>query len=52
MKINGAEQKMQVYIYAVTSPLIFDKGHKTYDQEKTTSSANFAGKTGYLHVEN
>jgi hypothetical protein len=26
--------------------LIFDKGTKTYDGEKTASSANIAGKSG------
>jgi hypothetical protein len=32
--------------------LIFDKGAKTYNEEKTASSTNVAGKTGYLHAEN
>jgi hypothetical protein len=34
------------------SYLIFDKGIKTYEGEKTASSTNVAGKTGYLHAEN
>jgi hypothetical protein len=32
--------------------LIFDKGTKTYNGEKTASSINAARKTGYLHAEN
>jgi hypothetical protein len=32
--------------------LIFDKGAKTYDGEKTASSTNIAGKSGYLPAEN
>jgi hypothetical protein len=32
--------------------LIFDKAPKTYNREKTGSSTNVAGKTGYLHAEN
>jgi hypothetical protein len=32
--------------------LIFDKGPKTYDGEKTASSTNVAGKSGYLHAKN
>jgi hypothetical protein len=31
---------------------IFDKGSQTYNGEKTASSTNDAGKTGYLHAEN
>jgi hypothetical protein len=31
--------------------LIFDKGAKTYDGEKTASSTNCAGKSGYLPAE-
>jgi hypothetical protein len=35
------------------SYLIFEKSaQKTYDREKTASSTNVAGKTGYPHVEN
>jgi hypothetical protein len=32
--------------------LIFDKGVKTYDGEKTAYSTNVAGKIGYLPAEN
>jgi hypothetical protein len=32
--------------------VIFDKGAKTYDGEKTASSTNVAGKSGYLPAEN
>jgi hypothetical protein len=32
--------------------LIFDRAPKTYDGEKTTSSTNVAGKSGYLPAEN
>jgi hypothetical protein len=32
--------------------LIFDKVSKTYNEEKTASSTNVAGKIGYLHAEN
>jgi hypothetical protein len=32
--------------------LIFDKVPKTYDEEKTASSTNVTGKSGYLPAEN
>jgi hypothetical protein len=32
--------------------LILEKGPKPHIREKTTSSINDAGKTGYSHVEN
>jgi hypothetical protein len=32
--------------------LIFDKGTKTCSGEKTASSTNVAGKSGYLPAEN
>jgi hypothetical protein len=32
--------------------LIFDKTPKIYDREKTASSTNVAGKSGYLPAEN
>jgi hypothetical protein len=32
--------------------LIFDKGAKIYDGEKTASSTNVAGKSGNLPAEN
>jgi hypothetical protein len=32
--------------------LIFDKGAKMYNGEKTVSSSNVAGKNDYLPVEN
>jgi hypothetical protein len=32
--------------------LIFDKVPKTYNGEKTASSTNVAGKSGYLPAEN
>jgi hypothetical protein len=32
--------------------LIFDKGSKNINGEKTTSSTNVAGKNGYLPAEN
>jgi hypothetical protein len=32
--------------------LIFDKGAKTYVGEKTASSTNVAGKSGYLSAKN
>jgi hypothetical protein len=34
------------------SHLIFDKGTQTYNGEKTASSTNVVGKTGYLSAEN
>jgi hypothetical protein len=34
------------------SHLIFDKGAKKYDEEKTASSTSVAEKTGYLPAEN
>jgi hypothetical protein len=40
---------MNLHNYA---QLIFDKGAKTYNGEKTASSINVAWKTGYLPVEN
>jgi hypothetical protein len=33
------------------SHLIVDKGANTYTGEKTASSTNGAGKTGYIHAE-
>jgi hypothetical protein len=33
------------------SHLIFDKGAQNTPRRKEASSTNFAGKTGYLHVE-
>jgi hypothetical protein len=35
----------------ICAHLIFDKTPKTYDREKTASSTNVAGKSGYLPVE-
>jgi hypothetical protein len=32
--------------------LFLTKAPKTYDGEKTVSSTNVTGKTGYLHAEN
>jgi hypothetical protein len=32
--------------------LIFDKDPKTYNGEKTASSTNVGGKSGYLPAEN
>jgi hypothetical protein len=32
--------------------LIFEKGPKTYDGEKTASSTNVAGKSGYPSAKN
>jgi hypothetical protein len=32
--------------------LIYDKGTKTYNGEKTASSTNVVGKSGYLPAEN
>jgi hypothetical protein len=32
--------------------LIFEKGAKAYNGEKTASSTNVAGKNGYLPVKN
>jgi hypothetical protein len=32
--------------------LVFEKEPKTYDGEKTASSTNVAGKSGYLPAEN
>jgi hypothetical protein len=32
--------------------LIFDKGSKKFDEEKTASSTNFARKSSYLPAEN
>jgi hypothetical protein len=39
---------MNLHSYAL---LIFDKVPKTYDGEKTASSTNVAGKSGYLTAE-
>jgi hypothetical protein len=40
---------MNTHIY---THLIFNKGAKTYDGEKTSSSTNVAGKSGYPPAEN
>jgi hypothetical protein len=40
---------MNPHIYA---HLIFDKGAKNIQGEKTASSTNVAGKSGYLPAEN
>jgi hypothetical protein len=39
---------MNPYMYVY---LTFDKGAKTYTEEKTASSTNVAQKTGYLHAK-
>jgi hypothetical protein len=49
MKISGTEDSdMNRYSYVH----ILTKATKTYEGEKTGSSTNVAGKTGYLHAEN
>jgi hypothetical protein len=48
MKTSG-NQDMNPTIYA---HLIFDKGAKTYNGEKTASSTNVAGKSDYLPAKN
>ena len=45
-KIKSPEINPQVDGY-----LIFDKGGKNMQREKTASSTNDAGKTGQLHVK-
>jgi hypothetical protein len=40
---------MNSYCY---SHLIFDKAPKTYDGEKTASSTNVAGESGFIPAEN
>jgi hypothetical protein len=40
------------YEFTQLCPPVVDKSAQTYDGEKTTSSINVAGKTGYLHAEN
>jgi hypothetical protein len=45
-RIEDSDMKPCSYVY-----LIFDKLPNTYDGEKTASSTNVSGKTGYLHVE-
>jgi hypothetical protein len=52
MKTSGTEQRTRICIHAATSTSFLTYVPKTYDGEKTTSSANVAGKTGYLPAEN
>jgi hypothetical protein len=42
----------RIRIYAAMYPLFLTKVPKTYDGEKTASSTNVAGKSGYLPAEN
>jgi hypothetical protein len=44
---RGSDMNPHSYAY-----LIFDKGTKKYDGEKTVSSTNVAGKGGCLLAEN
>jgi hypothetical protein len=49
MKTSGTEDPdMNAHNY---THLIFDKGAKKYNGEKTASSTNVAGKSGYLPAE-
>ena len=38
-------------IYPPTYVIIYDKGSKVYNGEKTVSSISGSGKTGQLHVK-
>jgi hypothetical protein len=51
MKTNEQimDLEMNPHSYA---QLIFDKGAKTYNGEKTVFSTNAAGKSGYLSARN
>jgi hypothetical protein len=46
-RIEDPDMKPHNYAY-----LIFDKVPKTYDGERTASSTNVAGKSGYLPSKN
>jgi hypothetical protein len=46
------EQKTQLWIQAAIPTWFLTKVPKTYDGEKTASSTNVDGKTGYLPTEN
>jgi hypothetical protein len=46
-RIEDLDMNPHSYAY-----LIFDKGSKNIDRDKTTSSTNVSGKSGYLPAEN
>jgi hypothetical protein len=46
-RIRGTDMNPCTYVH-----LVFDKGTKAYDEQKTTSSTNVAGEIGYLPAEN
>jgi hypothetical protein len=52
MKTNGTEEKIQIWIHEAVPTCFLTKVPKIYNGEKTISSTNVAGKTGYPHAEN
>jgi hypothetical protein len=52
MKTSGPEQRIQIRAHPATDTKLLTKVPKTNDEEKTDSSANIAGKSGYLSAKN
>jgi hypothetical protein len=48
MKSSGTEYRTRIRIHTAMPTLFLTKVPKTYDGEKTDSSTNIAGKSGYL----
>jgi hypothetical protein len=52
MKTSGIEQKTRIGIHTTTPTSFLTKVPKIYNGEKTASSTNVAGKSGYLSARN
>ena len=51
IQTNGTRQKAQKETHAPTGTLYLTKQERLYNEAKTASSINGAGKTGQLHVK-